>query len=62
MLIFTVMFLTCTPVRGILSVKITLTHSRREKHAIISRNGQQNMTIIGIKLEEVLLLQNKKRS
>ena len=56
------MFLTCTFVRGILSVKITLTHSRREKHAIISRNGQQKMTIIGIKLREVLLLQKKKRS
>ena len=34
----------------------------RVKHAIISRNRQQNMAIIGFKLEEVLLLQNKKRS
>ena len=39
--------------------QITLAYSRREKQAIISRNGQQNMTIIGIKLEEVLLLLNK---
>ena len=42
--------------------KITLTLSRREKHAIMLRNRQQNMTLIGIKLEEVPLLQNKKRS
>ena len=42
--------------------KNTMTHSRRKKHAIISRNGQQNMTIIGIKLDETLFLQNKKRS
>ena len=44
--------------------KISMTHSRRDKHAIISGTGQQNMTvtIISIKLEEVLFLQNKNRS
>ena len=35
-------------------------HPRREKHAIISTNGQQNMTIIGIKLEEVFSFKTKK--
>ena len=35
-------------------------HSRREKHAGISRNGQQNMTIIGIKLEEVFSFKTRK--
>ena len=38
-----------------------LTHSRCEKHAIISRNEQQNMTIIGIKLKEVLFPQKQEK-
>ena len=43
------------------SIKIKLTLSRREKPAIMSTNEQQNMAVVGIKLEAVLLLQNKKR-
>ena len=39
-----------------------LTLLRRGKDAIMSRNGLRNMTLIGIKLEEVLLLQCKTRS
>ena len=35
-------------------------HPRREKHAIISRNGQQNMIIIGIELEEVFSSKQEK--
>ena len=37
-----------------------LMHSRREKHAGISKNGQQNMAIIGIKLEEVFSFKTRK--
>ena len=40
--------------------KNTLMHPRREKHAIISTNGQQNRTITGIKLEEVFSFKTRK--
>ena len=37
-------------------------HSRDAKNTRESKNGPQNVTVIGIKFEEVHLLQNKKRA